>query len=204
MAAQKDDTQNPERWEQHYRDAFMPWDTGCPDSHLTRVLRDHAIAPCTAVDIGCGTGTNVVWLSRQGFTAVGTDLAPTAIAIARGKAGAAACRFEVADLFVDTIPGGPFGFVYDRGCFHTFDDPAVRRTFVSRVAAHTTVGGIWHSLIGSTDGGPREDGPPRRSAAEITAAVEPDFEILELRKVFWDQADHAQAHAWVMVARRRP
>ena len=193
----------PERWEQRYQEAFMPWDTGRPDVHLTRVLADHAIGPCAAVDIGCGTGTNVIWLSQQGFTAVGTDLAPTAIDLARVKPGADGCRFAVADLFAEALPGAPFGFAYDRGCFHTFDDPEQRATFAGRVADHLAPGGIWHSLIGSTDGPPREDGPPRRSAADIMAAVEPRFEILELRKVFWDRADHAEAQAWVMVARRR-
>ena len=123
--------------------------------------------------------------------------------MARAKPGAEACRFEVSDLFADAIPGGPFGFVYDRGCFHTFDAPDVRARFAARVAESMTEGGLWHSLIGSTDGPPREEGPPRRCAAEIMTAVEPYFEVLELRQVFWDEGDHAEARAWVMVARRR-
>ncbi|MGA7303523.1 MAG: hypothetical protein WBW88_01565, partial [Rhodothermales bacterium] len=61
----------------------------------------------------------------------------------------------------------------------------------------------WHSLIGSTDGPPRDSGPPRRSAAEIIAAVEPHFEILQLRSTVFDQGDHREARAWVLVARRR-
>ena len=76
-------------------------------------------------------------------------------------------------------------------------------TFAARVADHLAPGGIWHSLIGSTDGPPRDDGPPRRSAADIMAAVEPRFEILELRKVFWDRADHAEALVWGSVCRAR-
>jgi hypothetical protein len=62
---------------------------------------------------------------------------------------------------------------------------------------------LWHSLIGSTDGPPRDSGPPRRSATEIVASVEPHFEILDLQSTSFDQGSHSHARAWVLVARRR-
>jgi hypothetical protein len=32
------------------------------------------------------------------------------------------CRFAVWDFLAAPPPGGPFEFVFDRGCFHVFDE----------------------------------------------------------------------------------
>jgi len=192
-------------WEQRYVDGDLPWDSGKPDMHLRRVIDKHDIRPGKGLEIGCGTGTNSIWLAERGFEMTGLDLSPTAIARAKEKATAARadCRFLVGDFLVDEIPGAAFDFVYDRGCLHVFDDAGERERFASRIEELLLPGGLWHSLIGSTDGPPRDSGPPRRSAAEIVAAIEPHFEILEVTSTTFDEEDHRLARAWVLVARRR-
>jgi hypothetical protein len=107
------------------------------------------------------------------------------------------------DFLVDEIPGAPYAFVYDRGVLHVFDSAKDRARFASRVAELLAPAGIWHSLIGSTDGPPRDVGPPRRSAVEITQAVEPHFEILELNSTAFHRDSPSPARAWILVARRR-
>lgn len=192
-------------WDQRYVEGDLPWDSGKPDAHLHAVLDEHGIMPGKGLEIGCGTGTNSIWLAKQGFEMTGLDLSPTAIAAAEAKVAAVEvnCRLLVADILVDKVPGTPFEFVYDRGCFHVFDGVDERSRFASQVADLLAPDGIWHSLIGSTDGPPRDSGPPRRSAAEVVAAVEPHLEILQLRSTTFDQGDHRDARAWVLVARRR-
>ncbi len=75
-------TERPERpldqenWNQRYVDGQLPWDNGTPDPRLPRVLEQYGVAPGLALEIGCGTGTNLCWLAEQGFTVTGTDLAP--------------------------------------------------------------------------------------------------------------------------------
>jgi hypothetical protein len=61
-------------------------------------------------------------------------------------------------------------------------------------------GGLWLSLIGSTEGPPREIGPPRRSAREVTLAIEPALEIVELRST---EFRGSNAKAWFCLSRRR-
>ena len=192
-------------WDQRYVDNQVPWDSGTPDPHLRAVVGDHGITSGGALEIGCGTGTNAVWLAEGGFEVTGVDLSQTAIARAEAKAAAVGvnCQLLVADFLVDGVPGAPFDFVYDRGCFHVFDSAEERALFASRVGDLLAPGGVWHSLIGSTDGPTRDAGPPRRSAIEIAAALEPHFEILELRSTVFDQETHRYARAWVLVARRR-
>ena len=61
----------------------------------------------------------------------------------------------------------------------------------------------WLSLIGSTDGPPRDTGPPRRSAIDIAVAFEAWFEILYLRATHFD-SDLAEAPAtWLCYMRKR-
>lgn len=196
---------DPGRWEQRYVDGDLPWDSDEPDIHLQWVLEEFDVAPCALVEIGCGTGTNTVWLAEAGFDALGLDLSSTAVAMARARATRAdtECSFEVTDFLNDELPRGPFGMAFDRGCFHCFDDAAERSLFAARVASLLEPEGLWTSLIGSTDGPDRDTGPPRRSALDIALAIESHFEILHLESSVFDQARHAHARAWVLVARRR-
>ena len=44
------------------------------------------LPPGRALELGCGTGTNTVWLAQHGFDCTGVDLSPRAIARARQRA----------------------------------------------------------------------------------------------------------------------
>jgi hypothetical protein len=81
-----------------------------------------------------------------------------------------------------------------------FDEPDERQRFAARVAAVLAPGGLWLSLIGSTEGSPREVGPPRRSAVEVTLAIEPALEVVELRSA---EFHGSNAKAWFCLSRQR-
>jgi len=204
MSSEEHPAKDPLRWEQRYLEKDVPWDSGRPDPHLLAVVEAYGLASGKALEIGCGTGTNAIWLEGAGLDVLGVDLSPTAIEQAQAKAAAAGagCQFLTTDFLAEEVPGGPFDLVYDRGCFHVFDEPE-RSRFVARVAQLLTPDGVWHSLMGSTDGPPREVGPPRRSLVDIAAAVEPTFELLEMKATTFDKDGLSYARAWVMVARKR-
>jgi hypothetical protein len=112
-------------------------------------------------------------------------------------------RFSVQDFLAGEPPQGPFQLVFDRGCFHVFDEAEERARFAARVAGVLAPAGQWLSLIGSTEGPAREVGPPRRSAREVLAAIEPALELRELRAVAFRTQGPRAAEAWLCVARRR-
>ena len=70
------------------------------------------------------------------------------------------------------------------------------------VAAELVEDGLWLSLIGSTEGPPREAGPPRRSAREVMNAIEPSLEIVQFRSGDFG-VQGAQLKAWLCRSRKR-
>ena len=73
-----------EHWEERYRKGETPWDTGHPSTELQRVIREEKIRPCRAIELGCGTGNNAVWLAQQGFDVTAVDLSSLAAGIPGG------------------------------------------------------------------------------------------------------------------------
>jgi SAM-dependent methyltransferase len=189
-------------WNESYASGQLPWDTGQPEPLLIEFVTSGGIAPAPTLEIGAGTGTNAIWLAERGFDVLGIDLSPLAVERARAKMKERAlrCRFAALDFLAAPPPGGPFQFVFDRGCFHVFDEPDERQRFAANVAAALAPGGLWLSMIGSSEGPRRDVGPPRRSACEVMLAIEPVLEIVELRST--EFRDHG-AKAWFCLSRRR-
>lgn len=189
-------------WNESYASGQLPWDTGQPEPLLVEFVTAGRVQPCAALEIGAGTGTDAIWLAERGFDVLGVDVSTVAVAKAQEKLGTRAlrCRFAAGDFLVEPPPGGPFQFAFDRGCFHMFDEPGERERFAAHVAAALAPGGLWLSLIGSTEGPPRDFGPPRRTAREVALAVEPALEIVELR--YAELHGHG-AQAWFCLSRKR-
>jgi SAM-dependent methyltransferase len=189
-------------WNESYASGQLPWDTGEPEPLLVDFVNSGAVTPRRTLEIGAGTGTNAIWMAERGFDVLGVDVSPLAVkrADAKLEGRALPCRFAASDFLAGPPPDGSFQFIFDRGCFHVFDEPAERERFAAHVAAALAPGGLWLSMIGSTEGPPREVGPPRRSAREVTLAIEPALEIVELRLA---EFHGISAKAWFCLSRRR-
>jgi methyl halide transferase len=189
-------------WNESYASGQLPWDTGQPEPMLVEFVTSGRVRPGPTLEIGAGTGTNAIWMAERGFDVLGVDISPVAVekAHAKMRGSALSCRFTAQDFLGAPPPDGPFQFVFDRGCFHVFDEPGERQRFAAQVAAALAPNGLWLSLIGSTEGPPREVGPPRRSAREVTLAIEPTLEIVELRSA--EFRGHG-AKAWFCLSRQR-
>ena len=189
-------------WNESYASGeSLPWDTGTPDPLLVEMIESRAIVPGRTLDIGCGTGTNAIFLAQHGFDVWGIDISDIAVEKARAKAQGR-CHFEVVDFLAAAPAGGPFQFVFDRGCFHVFDGEGERARFAQNVAAELVEHGLWLSLIGSTEGAPRDEGPPRRSARDVMNAIEPSLEVLQLRSTEFGVGEEP-LKSWLCLSRKR-
>lgn len=95
-----------------------PWDTGTSPPELLEFIENHS--PGRAIDIGCGTGTNIITLARAGWRITGVDFAPRAIVLAKRKIKDAGVQAEVQVNDATSLKGipGPFDLAFDLGCFH--------------------------------------------------------------------------------------
>jgi len=189
----------------HYKNGFMPWAHELPDFNLVEVVDNWPIKPCKVLEPGCGTGTDSIWLSQQGFITTGTDVSPIAIDIARETAieQKGALNFQVGDFLNDTLVVNEFGLVFDRGFFHSFDTHEERLEIAKRISRVLEKDGLWLSLCGNADGIKTEPGPPLWSADQLISAIEPYFKILSITASNFgnDQADPARI--WVCLMRKR-
>ena len=175
-------------WNDRYRDDDLPWDTGRPSSELQRVFSQNTIRPCRALDLGCGTGTNSVWLAQQGFDVTAIDVAPLAVERAEKLAHAAGVKanFVVADVLDLPDLSGPFEFFFDRGCYH-----AVRRNAPDEYAlavAQRLAAGARGLILAGNAREPHDPGPPVVTEEEIRDELGSAFHILDLREFRFDEA----------------
>ncbi len=194
-----------ESWQDRYQAGATPWETGRSDFNLTCAVLNRPILACKAIDIGCGTGISAIWLAQKGFTVTGVDISEIAVQKARENAAdnGIKCDFFTADFQEKTISGAPFGFAFDRGCFHSFKSDKELKQFAENMARHLGKDGLWLNLSGNADDEPRDVGPPRISARDIVVAVEPWFEIISLTASYFDSNRPVAPLAWACLMRKR-
>lgn len=119
---------------------WAPWDSIGVRRSLRTLVETGVIHPGAyprTIDLGCGTGANVVYLAKQGFESHGVDFSEVAIAKARRRAEEATveANLVVGDLTAPSIDGieGPYDFLID---FGTLDD--LRGDARERMAATIT------------------------------------------------------------------
>src|SRR6185312_13451966 len=76
-----------------YRLGLGPRPSDVPDHALVELVEGPArLAPGRALDLGCGTGRNALYLARAGWETVGVDMVGYAVEVARRKAAAQSSR----------------------------------------------------------------------------------------------------------------
>lgn len=116
-----------------------PWDTGISPPELQAFIKDHA--PGRALDLGCGTGTNLLAMAEAGWEVWGVDYALRAVLVARRRLRRAGFgqRSRVISGDVTGMAGlpGQFDLVLDIGCYHGVNLPdraAYRRNLLRWLA----------------------------------------------------------------------
>jgi SAM-dependent methyltransferase len=130
---------------------WAPWDAVGVRPDLRRLLDAGEVTPAShprAIDLGCGTGANVVELASRGFEVTGVDFSRVALGKAEQRARDAGvgdrCRFVEADLTAATLPAtlaGPYDLLVDFGTLDDLDG-AGRATLAGHVAALARPGAV--------------------------------------------------------------
>lgn len=174
----------------------IPWNIETPPRILQNLVEGGKIKPCKTVELGCGAGNYVIYLSRMGFKATGVDFSDTAIEIAKNssKAKGVDCNFIKADVLGDLNEiQDTFDFVYDWELLHHIF-PESRKKYLDNVYKLLNQEGHYLSVFFSEDspqfGG---EGKYRKtpldtelyfsSESEMEVLFDPIFKIEELKTV---------------------
>ena len=163
-----------------YRFSAPRWDTNITPPEVVAVIEGAAALPVgRALDLGCGTGTNVIYMAQHAWEAVGVDFSPVAIQEALKKAenipGTTFVEGDVSQLSHLGIQG-PFDFVLDIGCFHGLS-AGQRQGYVQEVARVTRSGAIFMIWAIVSDRQPCLPGIPTMREKEIAERFGQDFEL---------------------------
>ena len=98
------------------------WDTGISPPELIEFVEK--TPPGRALDLGCGTGTNLLTLARSGWDVTGVDLAGLSVWKARKKLLKAGFRGRVirGQVADDLDLGTGYNLVLDIGCYHNLTE----------------------------------------------------------------------------------
>jgi SAM-dependent methyltransferase len=163
-------------WDDSYTGPAAPWDIGRPQAAFLR-LADAGALTGRLLDAGCGTGEHTILAACRGAVALGIDVSPRAIEMARRKAAERGVEtiFQVFDaLHLDAL-GESFDTILDSGLFHVFDDVA-RTRYVTALHAVLRPGGHLH-LMCFSDRQPGDWGPHRVTEGELRAAFDSGWRI---------------------------
>jgi len=173
-------SESAERWRRTYAETpyrELPWFSPRAYRWLrTMVAEGRLRRGSRVIDLGCGAGTNALYLARSGFRVSGVDIAPGAIdaATRRAQRAGVVVDLRVGDVLRLPYASGEFAAATDVGCFHTLPEP-LRPAYSAEVSRVLRPGGsLLLSWVAREHTGPH--GPPHRlSLAEVTSVLEPNF-----------------------------
>jgi ubiquinone/menaquinone biosynthesis C-methylase UbiE len=167
-----------------------PWDSGISPPELYDFIAAHPAG--NALDIGCGSGTNIVTLANAGWQVTGFDFSPGAVRAAKRKVRNArvnACIFMDDATRMKNV-NDKFHLALDLGCFHGIDNKTDYLTHLTRVLASN---GSW-LLYGFFKSAPHLSGP---------GLVDSDLDLIQRhnltlvsRKDGWDK--RGRPSAWFL------
>jgi 2-heptyl-1-hydroxyquinolin-4(1H)-one methyltransferase len=136
-----------------------PWSIGEPQPEIAALIEAGKFHG-DVLDAGCGEAAVSLYLAERGFTTVGLDQSPTAIALAREEAarrGLTNATFDVADISSFTGYDGRFGTIVDSTLFHSMP-VELRDGYQQSIVRAAAPGASYFVLVFDRNGMPA-DGP---------------------------------------------
>jgi SAM-dependent methyltransferase len=184
-----------------------PWESA-PRAELVELVTSGRLPPCRAIDLGCGSGANALFLGAHGFDVVGVDFSEVALRKARRRVaqGAEHVRFVHADLTAPSLgeAEGRYDLLVD---YSTLDDLTGQARLAMVRTLHRISAPKAHLLLWCFYGRPHEmprisfTGPSRLTPLVAPGEVEQlfggDFDIERLP----EPTDEVRAACFLMTKR---
>ncbi len=172
-------------WEKVYSQyslAQIPWHADKPDLEFIELLESGKIKPCQTLDVGCGAGTDAIYLASKGFNVTAIDISHEAIRIARRRARKAglSVNFIAGDFLKVEFDNESLDFINDRGCFHHMN-PLRREDFAAKISSVLNSPGYYYLRCWS-DKQERRGGAYSISKDIIHSIFSKYFDVGEIRE----------------------
>jgi len=192
-------------WDSYYKDndvKSMPWYNAELDSSLAHYLKSNNVSSGKFLDLGTGPGTQAIALDALGFDVTGTDISENAIQKARKQSSSV--QFLVDDFMNCRLADNEFDYIFDRGCFHVFDEKqrllCVKQYL--RILADDGILFVKCMSADETELAP-DEGPHRFSKQEITDSFGDDFEIITIETGVFVGTLERPPKAWFVVMKKK-
>jgi SAM-dependent methyltransferase len=176
-------------WANTWQD--LPWAHDTPTLFLAEICRQKP--PGKALDIGCGAGTDSVFLAQQGWDVTSLDFMPKALEYTQQRATEAGVSITPVEADItDWEPPQQYDLVLDHGLLHNMDPvrfPGYRECLLKALATDGDFVLLhWHPLFpGQAQG---QVGARRTGRKDIKAFFAPDLqERFFAREEFEDLPD---------------
>ncbi len=197
-----------ELWDARYRAHEAPWD---PEPNPILEAEAAGLVSGKALEVGCGEGSDAVWLARRGWQVMAVDISQVALNRGRQAASDASVEWRQADIMNWEPPNEAFDLV---AAHFLHFIPADRAVAFGRLARAVRPGGrllyVAHHPLDLRTTLRRPPNPEvLHSAEDVAALLDPnDWEILaqDARPRLVKDADGnpVTAHDAVLLARRLP
>jgi cyclopropane fatty-acyl-phospholipid synthase-like methyltransferase len=172
-----------------------PWDTGISPPELLSFLDENE--PGRALDIGCGTGTNAITMTRRGWRVTGVDVSSRAIRQAQRKVRATGLQIQLIRDDVTSFHNivGTFDLALDIGCFHSLSQEE-RNRYVSNLKRYIKPGGTFLLYTWFKENTEKENGHPSQEI--VLQIFNQDFELISIEH----GTDRWRSSAWFTFRRK--
>ncbi|HAF61845.1 MAG TPA: hypothetical protein DCK95_05920 [Anaerolineaceae bacterium] len=118
------------------------WDTNISPPELYDFLETYPAGK--ALDIGCGTGTNLITMAEKGWVVDGVEFIGKAVRAARRKIHGKNLPIHIyhTDFLAHKLPTASYDLILDMGCYHSFPDED-KRIYENKVAESLVHGGYY-------------------------------------------------------------
>lgn len=193
-----------QHWDENYQNGFKPWDTGIVPPEVVGFWHSGLLTPTgRALDMGCGTGTNVRYLRSIGLIAVGIELSLIALGIARSRGSASIPmntrndRYVLADTTALPLQNLNASYILDIGCLHTIPRD-LRPAYATGILENLIAGGYYHLYAH----GPLAPDHPRYSddsglePQDVVQLFSPELSLLTTTQ---GELDHGRKSHWFLL-----
>jgi len=192
-------------WDAYYQETQtekLPWYITNLDHDLDNEIKSRNLSKGRFLDLGTGPGTQASQLAKRGFDVTGADLSESAIEKAKKLSNEV--NFVADDFLNSKLPDNGFDFIFDRGCFHLFDNSR-RPNYLEQIKRILDKNGILFLKCMSIKEKelPKDDGPNRLSEQEIVDTFSNDFDIDIIKETFFDGTLDFKPKAWFVVLKKK-